>query len=463
MNPDRAALSNLEAWARASGVDVLQPCDYARTPGIGPKDIQSLDEVHPFPQSPCVDFGRFIEKTPSLVMRPDSVAKLRACAVSLQDRRIPFKVRGGGHSSGGQVLIDRGVVIDITGLCAIVKFDPAAERLSIQGGATWWDVVTTLRQFNRIPVVWTDNLKTTVAGTLAVGGFGDTTSRYGLQIDNVTALRVLTLDGSLHEVRPGDSLFEYSLAGRGQLGVIVEASIRTLRRQFRSIGMRIRWHEIQDFVDDMKLMIEESSHDVFRVRASLAAGGIEAFVGDLFGGGTIGSGPWPKRGSPMQVVDVDFHTEIARLLDSSWTKCCVPALEFALPLDSGLRVWSSIQRSLAATDVTRYFFEGSTRISVLRGRSDHPLAPLPGSDFSLMVPLRPRVPLGDVPRVLGILRGIATQVLNGGGRIYGMSVDTGIPGSLDRQLRGHYQRFVDLKRQYDPGGLLNPGLLETSP
>ena len=165
----------------------------------------------------------------------------------------------------------------------------------------------------------------------------------------------------------------------------------------------------------------------------------------------------------MQVVEGHLDTELARPLDRSWMKCCVPALEFVLPLDSGLRIWSSIQRSLAATDFVRYFHEGSTRIAVVRGRSEHPLAPLPGGDFGLMVPLRPRVPFGDVPRVLEILRAIAMQVLDGGGRIYAVSVDVGIRNSLDRQFRLHYERLVDLKREYDPNGLLNPGLLETSP
>src|SRR6185503_4898952 len=124
-------------------------------------------DVHPFPLSPSIDFGRFIEQVPWFVLRPDSLDRLRSCVVWLSNHGIPFKVRAGGHSSGGQVLIERGAVVDITGLRSIGNFDAGAELLSVQGGALWEDVVTALRSFGRIPLVWTGNLRTTIAGTLS--------------------------------------------------------------------------------------------------------------------------------------------------------------------------------------------------------------------------------------------------------------------------------------------------------
>jgi FAD/FMN-containing dehydrogenase len=105
-------------------------------------------------------------------LKPATVDSLRSCVTSLSDRRVAFKVRGAAHSSGGQVLIDEGAVIDISGLRAVNRFDPERELISVQGGALWQDVVVALRPFGRIPMVWTNNLRTTVAGTLSVGGFG---------------------------------------------------------------------------------------------------------------------------------------------------------------------------------------------------------------------------------------------------------------------------------------------------
>jgi FAD/FMN-containing dehydrogenase len=311
-------------------------------------------------------------------------------------------------------------------------------------------------------MVWTGNLRTTVAGTLSVGGFGDTSSRHGAQIDNVESLKILSLDGVLHETRGGDPLFEYSLAGRGQLGIIVEASVRTVRRRSQWMGLHLRWDRIEHYVDDMKLMIEESAHDFFRAKADFGTDGIEAAVGDIVGGGTVGAGPWPKRACPLQVVDGDLYSGLlSRPESTAGIRFCVPALEFVLPLDAGVAIWTAIRQSLIDSNLVQYFDDAATSIGVIRGRSVHPLAPLPGTDFALGVPLRPSVPLRDVPSVLPVLRDAAARVLDGGGRIYMMSIDVHSPNFLARQFRGHYARFVELKTHYDPKGLLNPGLLDT--
>ena len=227
------------------------------------------------------------------------------------------------------------------------------------------------------------------------------------------------------------------------------------------MGLHTRWEKIEDYIEDMKLMIEESSHDIFRAKARFGEEGIEAFIGDILGGGTVGEGPWPKMACPLQVIDSDIYSGFLMPQDTiSPTIFCVPALEFVLPLDEGLPTWDAIKRSLIESDLVQYFQDSATTIGIFRGKSVHPLAPLPGTDFVLGVPLRPSVPLGDLSRVLPILRDAAARVLDSGGRIYMMSIDVHAPKFLERQFSGHYERFLELKRNYDPNGLLNPGLFE---
>ena len=68
----------------------------------------------------------------------------------------------------------------------------------VDAGATWSTVVDATLPYGRTPPVLTPYLELSVGGTLAVGGMGGTTSRHGMQTDNVLAMSVLTRGG-----RPG--------------------------------------------------------------------------------------------------------------------------------------------------------------------------------------------------------------------------------------------------------------------
>jgi FAD/FMN-containing dehydrogenase len=96
---------------------------------------------------------------------------------------------------------------------------------------------------------------------------------------------------------------------------------------------------------------------------------------------------------------------------------------------------------------------------VLRNRRNYPLAPLPDTDFCMMVALRPAMSLRDVAQYMPELHQIQARALEAGAKMYMMSIDPEIPGFLDVQFGSALAEFVSLKRELDPKGLLNPGLL----
>src|SRR5262249_19128928 len=153
-----------------------------------------------------------------------------------RDAGIPYAVRGAGHSSGGQSLIEGGAVLDTRRLDRIVADDPARETITVEGGLWWLALARHLMPQGRRPRSITANLRSTVAGTLAVGGFGDAAHVDGLQISHVDRLTLVTPDGRVHALGPDDELFRLSLAGRGQLGVIADATLQTSRRPFTIAG-----------------------------------------------------------------------------------------------------------------------------------------------------------------------------------------------------------------------------------
>jgi FAD/FMN-containing dehydrogenase len=73
-----------------------------------------------------------------------------------------------------------------------------------------------------------DYIGQTVGGTLSVGGIGAMSFREGAQVDHVVSLRAVTGNGTIvncSRLRHRE-LFEMLLAGQGQVGVIVEATLR---------------------------------------------------------------------------------------------------------------------------------------------------------------------------------------------------------------------------------------------
>jgi FAD/FMN-containing dehydrogenase len=78
-----------------------------------------------------------------------------------------------------------------------------------------------------LPPVLTSWLAATVGGTLSTGGFSKGSHRYGLQIDHVTELVVVTGDGRTVTCGPKQAawLFDAVLGGWGRFGVILEATL----------------------------------------------------------------------------------------------------------------------------------------------------------------------------------------------------------------------------------------------
>lgn len=222
---------------------------------------KNFGESEDFQTNVCIDYGKFIKLVPFFLLRPATLDQLVASVAFLNEQLIPYKVRGAAHSSGGQVLTDRGAVIELSGLSRILEDLPDKEEIFVEGGIWWLHLAEYLHAQQRRPVVLTDNFRTTVSGTLSVGGFGDTTHLYGLQIESVTELTLVTPEGRTYRLEPSDKLFRYVLAGRGQLGIIANAKLKTLRRTSKLSARMVKWLSVQEYVEDAIHIIENGLYE----------------------------------------------------------------------------------------------------------------------------------------------------------------------------------------------------------
>jgi FAD/FMN-containing dehydrogenase len=116
----------------------------------------------------------------SAVVLPSSADDVSATLAQIREHKLPFTVRGGGHSTAGASSIEDGVVIDLSHMRK-VSIDQDAKTITVEGGAIWEDVDVEAAKYGLATVGGTVN-HTGVGGLTLGGGYGYLSGKYGLTI-----------------------------------------------------------------------------------------------------------------------------------------------------------------------------------------------------------------------------------------------------------------------------------------
>ncbi|HEY6744079.1 MAG TPA: FAD-binding protein [Mycobacteriales bacterium] len=201
------------------------------------------------------DFGHLVHRTPLAVLRPGSVADVVALVRYANRHRIAVSVRGQGHSTDGQSQVHAGVVIDSRTLATIHDIGP--DRAVVDAGVTWLELLTAAVAQGLTPPVFTDYIELSVGGTISVGGIGGTTQTYGMQVDTVLELEVVTGEGELVRCSPRRhrALFEAVLGSLGQLAVVVRATVRLVRAPAAARGYQLFHTDLDTYLADQRRLL----------------------------------------------------------------------------------------------------------------------------------------------------------------------------------------------------------------
>ena len=167
-----------------------------------------------------------IDRRPAVIIRCSGTVDVVESVNFARDRGALLSTRGGGHNVAGNAMNDGGVVIDLSAMRG-VHVDPASKTVRAAGGATWADVDRESQLFGlAVPggVVST----TGIAGLTLHGGYGHLRRKFGLSIDNLLSVEIVTADGLVRTASANEhaDLF-WAIRGAGSnFGVVTSFQFR---------------------------------------------------------------------------------------------------------------------------------------------------------------------------------------------------------------------------------------------
>jgi len=160
-----------------------------------------------------------VDKRPALIARCRGVADVMD-AIDLTSRLgLEVAVRGGGHNVAGRSTIDGGVMIDLSPMKGI-HVDPKNRTVWAQGGATWGEL-NRETQLHGLAVTGGVVSTTGIAGLTLGGGLGWLMGKYGLALDNLRTVELVTASGKVLRASKQEEpdLFWALRGGGGNFGI----------------------------------------------------------------------------------------------------------------------------------------------------------------------------------------------------------------------------------------------------
>jgi hypothetical protein len=174
-----------------------------------------------------------MDKHPALIVQPRGAADVKSAVDFARAANLLVAVKCGGHSPSGKSTCDDGMMIDLS-LMRGVRVDPVARTARVNGGSLLGDLDAEAMAFGLVTTAGTVS-HTGVGGLTLGGGFGRLARRFGLALDNVRSVDVVTAGGEFVRASATEnSELHWGIrGGGGNFGVVTsfEFGLHPMQRQ----------------------------------------------------------------------------------------------------------------------------------------------------------------------------------------------------------------------------------------
>ena len=197
------------------------------------------------------------DKKPAIIVRCLQANDVSQSVKYARENQLLIAVKGGGHNSAGNAVCDDGIMIDLS-LMQQVDVDPEDRTVKVEGGCLLGAVDEATQEYG-LAVSAGIISHTGVGGLTLGGGFGWISRKYGLSVDNLLAVTMVTADGSIIRVSSVENsdLFWAIRGGGGNFGIVTTFEFRAANigtevytgpvvKRFEDLKEYIRFH--RDYV-----------------------------------------------------------------------------------------------------------------------------------------------------------------------------------------------------------------------
>ncbi|HWD82805.1 MAG TPA: FAD-binding oxidoreductase [Kribbella sp.] len=163
-----------------------------------------------------------IDRRPGVIARCTGVADIRSALAYARRTGGPVAIRGGGHSFPGHSTCDGGILLDLA-LLKGIQVDPVRRTARAQAGVLLGELDRATQAFG-LATPSGIVTHTGLAGLTLGGGIGWLMRKYGLSIDNLLSVDLVTAEGELVTASEDTNadLFWGVRGGGGNFGIVTE-------------------------------------------------------------------------------------------------------------------------------------------------------------------------------------------------------------------------------------------------
>ncbi|MEV6741537.1 FAD-binding oxidoreductase [Streptomyces sp. NPDC051104] len=204
-------------------------------------------------------FNAMIDRHPAVIAQCEGKSDVVRAVCFARELDLKIAVRGGGHSVAGMALNDNGLVVDLRRMHD-VTVRPGSASVRVEGGAVM-SHLDRATQPHGLATTGGRVSTTGVGGFVLGGGNGWLDRAFGLALDNLLGVELVTADGStvLATARENPELFWALHGGGGNFGV--------------ATALTLKLHELPEFSLALLMFVPETGPEAVRTYRDVIATG----------------------------------------------------------------------------------------------------------------------------------------------------------------------------------------------
>jgi FAD/FMN-containing dehydrogenase len=177
-----------------------------------------------------------MNKFPALIVQPRGAADVKLAVDFARESNLLVAVKCGGHSPSGKSTCDDGLMIDLS-LMRGVQVNPEIRTARVLGGSLLGDLDHEAMARGLVTTAGTVS-HTGVAGLTLGGGFGRVGRRFGLALDNVRGVEIVTAGGEFLRANAEENpeLYWGLRGGGGNFGIVTSFDFQLHPMQREVVG-----------------------------------------------------------------------------------------------------------------------------------------------------------------------------------------------------------------------------------